>query len=247
MKVAIIPARGGSKRIPRKNVRLFAGKPVIAYAIEAALASSLFDHVLVSTDDADIAHIAKEFGADAPFIRPNQLADDHTVIADVIRHAIEWVEASIGPVDYACCVYATAPMIMQEYLAQGLLALTEGKADFALSVTSFPYPIQRALRRDADGNVSMIQPQYALTRSQDLDDCCHDAAQFFWGTGAAFLGKVTATRTAGIYVPRYTVQDIDTEEDWLLAELLFKASTMQAISNAPRNSKRIVGENVDDQ
>ncbi|PIE42988.1 MAG: pseudaminic acid cytidylyltransferase [Gammaproteobacteria bacterium] len=235
MKLAIVPARGGSKRIPGKNIRLFAGKPIITYSIEAALACRLFDHVIVSTDDQQIADQAIECGAEVPFTRPAGLADDFTVIADVIRHTIEWFSLERNQqIDQACCIYATAPLIQPESIRRAMAVLAEGRADFALSVCSFSFPIQRALKMDEQGCVSMVNPEYASTRSQDLQECYHDAAQFYAGTGDAFSGKVTAPVTAGVPVPRNTVQDIDTEEDWAVAEQMYYAYRYLA---ARRHSK----------
>ncbi|MCG8609053.1 MAG: pseudaminic acid cytidylyltransferase [Pseudomonadales bacterium] len=236
MKLAVIPARGGSKRIKKKNTRQFAGKPIIAHTILVALGSGLFDRVIVSTDDSDIATVAEAYGADVPFIRPAHLADDHAVIADVVRHAVEWFEqkgqyfAAIG------CLYATAPLIQPRYLKQGLEIIEQGQADFSLSVTTFPYPIQRALKCDEQGLLQMAQPEYALTRSQDLPDCFHDAAHFYLGTADAFKGNVQSPRTAGVQVPRYLVQDIDTEEDWQFAELIYQAHQAQQIQKFQENS-----------
>ncbi|PID42470.1 MAG: pseudaminic acid cytidylyltransferase [Proteobacteria bacterium] len=224
MKVAIIPARGGSKRIPGKNIKQFAGKPIISYSIEAALACGLFDHVIVSTDDEEIAAQAASCGAEVPFLRPARLADDFTVIADVISHTIEWFNLERQQeVSWACCIYATAPLVQPESICEGMKLLTKGKADFVMSVCTFPFPIQRALKMDGQGRISMANPDYALTRSQDLEERYHDAAQFYAGSGDAFTGKVAAPVTVGVQVPRITVQDIDTEEDWAVAEQMYHA------------------------
>jgi pseudaminic acid cytidylyltransferase len=224
MRLAVIPARGGSKRIPRKNIRLFAGKPVMAYSIQAALASGCFDQVIVSTDDESIAAIAREYGAATPFMRPAALADDHTVLADVITHAITWYQGQGHDVNHACCIFATAPFISAVDLKAGQDALTATGKHFALSVTSFAFAVQRALRVGRDGTVDALYPQYRQTRSQDLDEGWHDAGQFCWGTTQAFMQKlpVFAPHTVAVKLPRHRVQDLDTLEDWHRAELMYQ-------------------------
>lgn len=224
MKLAIIPARGGSKRIARKNIRPFAGRPVIAYSVEAALGSRCFDHVIVSTDDDEIADIARACGAEVPFTRPAALSDDHTVLADVIVHAIEWFEGRGQPVQAACCVFATAPFVSAAAIRQGADALAGGKS-FAIAVTSFPFAVQRAVRILPDGSLDALYPQYGQTRSQDLEPAWHDAGQFCWGTRDAFIQRLPAfaPHTAAIKLPRHLVQDLDTPEDWHRAELMYEA------------------------
>jgi pseudaminic acid cytidylyltransferase len=224
MRLAVIPARGGSKRIPRKNIRLFAGKPVMAYSIKAALASGCFDEVIVSTDDEAIAAIAREYGAAVPFMRPTELADDHTILADVITHAINWYRGQGHVVNQACCIFATAPFVSAADLKAGQDALTSKGIHFALSVTSFAFAVQRALRLSNDGTVDAMYPQYRLTRSQDLDEGWHDAGQFCWGTAEAFIQKlpVFAPHTVAVKLPRHRVQDLDTLEDWHRAELMYE-------------------------
>ena len=222
MKLCVIPARGGSKRIPRKNIREFCGKPMIAWSIEAALASGCFDQVIVSTDDEEIASIAESFGAEVPFRRPADLADDHTATRPVVIHAIRETEKHFGRTEYVCVIYPTAPLIQVADLQRGLEHLIAAKADFAFSVTSYAYPIQRALRLTSSGGVSMFQPQHRQTRSQDLEPAYHDAGQFYWGRAEAFLeGRQTFSgASVPIILPRWRVVDIDTEEDWRQAELL---------------------------
>lgn len=225
MKIAIIPARGGSKRIPRKNIKQFAGKPIIAYSIEAAKATNLFDAILVSTDDEEIAEVAKNLGADVPFLRPKVLADDFTGTNAVVKHAIQWVQDNRAPVHFACCIYATAPFVQPRYLMRGYEQLVRTKKSFAFSVTSFPFPIQRAVRLTEDGGVAALYPEFISTRSQDLEEAYHDAGQFYWGTAEAFLdnGVIFSPASVPIILPRYLVQDIDTLEDWMRAELMFRA------------------------
>ncbi|MCD6732500.1 MAG: pseudaminic acid cytidylyltransferase [Burkholderiaceae bacterium] len=229
MRLAVIPARGGSKRIPRKNVRPFAGKPIIAYSIEAARASALFDRVIVSTEDDEIARVARDCGAETPFVRPRELSDDHTGTNAVVRHAISWFGEHGALPQHVCCIYATAPFVQPRYLREGYERLVASGKSFAFSVTSFAFPIQRALRIDADGCVQPIWPEYIARRSQDLEEAYHDAGQFYWGTARAFLDDVVLYSAASVPVilPRHLVQDIDTEEDWVRAELMFRALQAQ--------------------
>lgn len=225
MKVAIIPARGGSKRIPRKNIKLFAGKPIIAYSIEAAQNCGLFDRVVVSTDDDEIAEVARSFGAAIPFLRPKELADDHTGTNEVVKHAIQWFAAQGRPVNYACCIYATAPFLQPAFLREGYEKLAASAKSYAFAVTSFPFPIQRAIRLRPEGTVEPLHPEYIFARSQDLEETYHDSGQFLWGRAEAFLSDTIAFSPASIpvIIPRYLVQDIDTPEDWTRAELMFQA------------------------
>ncbi len=221
--VAVIPARGGSKRIPRKNIRPFAGKPIICHSIEAALQSNLFDRVIVSTDDEEIAEVSRSFGAEIPFMRPSALADDFTTTNDVVKHCLQWLQESQYPVKHACCIYATAPFVRRKYLQKGYeLLLSSGKS-FAFSVTTFPFPVQRALRITEQGTIEAIYPENNLARSQDLEEVYHDAGQFYWGKTAAFLGNevIYSQASVPVILPRHLVQDIDTPEDWQRAELMF--------------------------
>lgn len=225
--VAVIPARGGSKRIPRKNIREFDGKPIIAYSIEAALKLKLFDRVIVSTDDEEIASVSREYGAEVPFLRPAELADDYTGTNAVTKQAIEWLNTNDGKVEYACCIYATAPFIQTRYLESGYEKLiTSGKA-FVFSVTSFPFPIQRAIRLNEQGEVVAFHPENYYVRSQDLEEAFHDAGQFYWGRADAFLNDEIPFSPVSlpIILPRHLVQDIDTEEDWQRAEYMHKVLT----------------------
>lgn len=225
MNVAVIPARGGSKRIPRKNIKPFLGKPIIAYSIEAAKDTKIFDLILVSTDDEEIAGVAKSFGANVPFLRPKTLADDFTGTNAVVKHAIEWLQTNGTPVSYVCCIYATAPFVRPAYLMQGYERLVASGKSFAFSVTSFPFPVQRAVRITKDGAVDAFYPEYISVRSQDLEEAYHDAGQFYWGTTGAFLNEEVLFSPASvpIILPRHLVQDIDTLEDWVRAELMYRA------------------------
>lgn len=225
MRLAVIPARGGSKRIPRKNIKLFSGKPMIAWSIEAALQSGCFDQVVVSTDDAEIAAVARQYGAQVPFMRPAALSDDHTGTTAVVAHAIDWFAAQGQMPEQVCCLYATAPFVSVDDLRRGLAVLTETGADYAFSVTSYAFPIQRAIRITTAGRVEMFNPEHFNTRSQDLEEAYHDAGQFYWGKASAWLhgNIIFSTASAPVMLPRYRVQDIDTPEDWLRAEWMFKA------------------------
>jgi pseudaminic acid cytidylyltransferase len=226
MRMAVIPARGGSKRIPRKNVKLFCGKPIIAWPIEAALRAGCFDDVIVSTDDLEIARIAEQHGANVPFLRPATLANDFVGTIPVIRHATEWLQQNGKSPHQVCCIYATAPFLHESDLLRGLALLQENKCSYAFSVTSYQYPIQRAIRITEQGRVEMVQPEYLNTRSQDLEETMHDAAQFYWGEAQAWLEErpIFASTSVPVFVSRQLVQDIDTLEDWSLAEKMFAAN-----------------------
>jgi N-acylneuraminate cytidylyltransferase len=225
MRLAVIPARGGSKRVPRKNVRPFAGRPMIAWPIAAAIESGLFDRIVVSTEDEEIVQAAVAAGAEAPFRRPPTLSDDHTPTRPVIQHAIREMERLFERPDLVCCIYATAPFLHAADLQDGFEALLSGDWDYAFAATSFAYPVQRALRRTEQGGVAMLQPEFRAARSQDLEEACHDAGMFYWGRAEAFLDDrpVFSDRSTPIMLPRTRVHDIDTEEDWARAELVFRA------------------------
>ena len=229
MRLAVIPARGGSKRIPRKNIKPFCGKPMIVWSIEAALQSGCFDQVIVSTDDAEINDVARQYGAAVPFMRPAELSDDHTGTLPVIRHAIEWFNGQGQAIEQVCCLYATAPFVRSEDIQRGLQILNETGSDYAFSVTSYAFPIQRAIHITDQGRVEMFNPEHFNTRSQDLDEAYHDAGQFYWGRASAWLqGKmIFSPDSAPVLLPRHRVQDIDTPEDWLRAEWMFKAMQAQ--------------------
>ena len=225
MRLAVIPARGGSKRIPRKNIKIFGGKPMIAWSIEAAIQCGCFDRIIVSTDDTEIAEVARAHGAEVPFVRPPELSGDHTGTIPVIAHAIQWQNDSGPSATQVCCIYATAPFIQYEDLKRGLEFLNNSGADYAFSVTSFAFPIQRAIRITAEQRVEMFQPDQFNTRSQDLEEAWHDAGQFYWGRSEAWLAQspLFTPQATPVCLPRYRVQDIDTVEDWDRAEWLFKS------------------------
>ncbi|MDT0582816.1 pseudaminic acid cytidylyltransferase [Brumicola blandensis] len=228
MKIAVIPARGGSKRIPKKNIKAFAGQPLIAYSIKAAQESGLFDDIIVSTDDEAIAELAKQYGAKVPFMRPDVLSDDMTGTRPVTNHAIEWYRDNIATPTFCCCIYATAPFLQAKYLQHGLQGLLDDPSKgFAYSVTSFPFPIQRALFLKENYAFPAFQEDI-YKRSQDLPEAYHDAGQFYWGTTEDYLSPKAIFSEHGIPVvlPRHLVQDIDTPEDWDRAELMYQAYMM---------------------
>jgi pseudaminic acid cytidylyltransferase len=224
MNIAVIPARGGSKRIPRKNIKAFGGKPMIAYAITAAKNSCLFDHVLVSTDDAEITSIANTWGAETPFVRPAELANDFTATVPVVAHAIQACEALGWSFDNVCCIYPGVPFIEVEDLQGAFKQLAVGSADYCFPVTEFPSAIQRALKRNSDGVMLPFYPEFQLTRTQDLEPAYFDAGQFYWGNKRAWLNNPRIHSSGiGYQIPSWRVVDIDTPEDWERAELLAMA------------------------
>jgi pseudaminic acid cytidylyltransferase len=220
----VIPARGGSKRIPRKNIKEFNGKPIIAYSIEAALKSNCFSQVIVSTDDDEISEVAKKYGALVPFVRPDELSNDYAGTIPVIKHAIEWMEDNNNYIENVCCLYATAPFIQSKIISKAYQQLQDSNSDYCFSVTSFSFPIQRAIKIVQGDKVNMFYPEHFNTRSQDLEEAYHDAGQFYWGKAQAFKDESPLfSEVATPYVlPRYLVQDIDTMEDWIRAETMYK-------------------------
>jgi pseudaminic acid cytidylyltransferase len=223
--VAIIPARGGSKRIPDKNIKVFSGKPIIAYSIEAAKISGLFDRIIISTDSEKISQFAVSSGAEVPFIRPAELSDDFTSTSEVVVHTLDWLRKNDSAPEYFCCIYATAPFLAVHYLKQGLNILKDRKAVTSFAVTSFPFPIDRALEIDKSGRVRMVWPEHENTRSNDLPERYHDAGQFYWGNTVKFLKerRLFSLKSYPVILPRYLVCDIDTLEDWETAERAYRA------------------------
>ena len=232
MRLAIIPARGGSKRIPRKNIKLFGGKPMIAWSIEAAKQSGCFDRIIVSTDDSEIAEVALTYGAEVPFTRPPELSGDHIGTIPVIAHAIDWhnKNADISAVQ-ACCIYATAPFLSPQDILRGLNLLETSDAEYAFGVTNYAFPIQRAIRLTSNQRVEMFEPQHFNTRSQDLEEAWHDAGQFYWGKTDAWLNGKPIFHGAAtpVFLQRRQVQDLDTLDDWLYAEMIYKINKMDLI------------------
>lgn len=224
MIVAIIPARGGSQRIPRKNIKVFCGKPIIGYSIEAAINSGCFDKVIVSTDDDEISEIAESFGAEVPFVRPTKLSDNFAGTIPVIKHAIEWLDEHTESPLEVCCLYATAPFVQSDTIKKAYFQWNESQADYCFSVTSFPFPIQRAIKVSQDSRIEMFYPEYLEFRSQDLEESYHDAGQFYWGKAEAFKQQkpIFSEDATPFILPRHLVQDIDTNEDWIRAEIMYK-------------------------
>lgn len=221
--VAIIPARGGSKRIHRKNIKEFHGKPLIAYSIQVALKSGIFEKVIVSTDDEEIANIAKKFGAIVPFIRPKELSDDFTGTGDVIKHTLNFLKENGEHYDYACTIYATAPLLQEMYLVEGYETIKTTDAKMVFSVTSMPFPIQRTFKINSKGRCEMFTPEHFYTRSQDLEEAYQDAGQFYFeNLNKEFADIPFGKESIPIILPRHLVQDIDTLEDWKRAELLYQ-------------------------
>ena len=222
MNIAIIPARGGSKRIPKKNIRLFRGKPMIAWSIEAAIESNCFDKVFVSTDSEEIASIAKSLGAWVPFLRPNNISDDYSTTKDVIEYCIQWFKEKNIVVNYVCCLYATAPFVRADDLKKGLNLINQQTENrFIFSATNFSFPIQRAIKINEEGISSMFYPENFNVRSQDLENAYHDAGQFYFAKPNVWINKENLFEDAlPILIPNWRVQDIDEEDDWARAEML---------------------------
>jgi len=224
MRLVVIPARGGSKRIPRKNIKSFCGKPMLAWSIEAALASGCFDRVVVSTEDVEIAEVARQNGADVPFLRPISLADDYTGTNAVVAHAMEFFEGQGEVMDFVACIYATAPFLRAETISQGLdMLMANPQAQYAVTVTPFDFPIQRSLRI-MGAEMVMREPEFIQSRSQDLEPFFHDAGQLYWARGEGFRtsSSVFMGRVVPIVLSPEYVQDIDTPDDWVCAEAKFR-------------------------
>lgn len=218
--LCIIPARGGSKRIPRKNIKLFMGKPIIAYSIEAALQSGLFDEVMVSTDDEEIAEVARQYGARVPFMRSEETSNDYAGLADVIDEVLSKYKCLGYIFNNWCCILSTAPFISLSLLIESYNSFEIHGFDTLRPVVRFSYPIQRAFKMSDKGSVTFMYPQYTHTRSQDLELAYHDAGLFYWGTTSkGFKGD----NWGGFEIDEKYCQDIDTESDWLIAEIKYKA------------------------
>jgi pseudaminic acid cytidylyltransferase len=225
LNIAVIPARGGSKRIPRKNIRPFLGKPMIAYAIEAARSSGLFEHVVVSTDDDEIAAVAAAHGASVPFRRPKELADDQTITVPVIAHAVQWFIDQGHAVDAACCIYPCVPLLQGADLREAYALFQERGAPYVYPVLAFHSSPWRAMTRPENGPMQFVYPQYELTRTQDLPTCYHDAGQFYWGKATAWTsGLRMHSHGHGWQMSPHRVVDIDTPDDWQRAERMARAA-----------------------
>ena len=223
--IAVIPARGGSKRIPLKNIKPFCGKPMIVYSIEAAIRAGIFDEIIVSTDDEEIADVARNAGASVPFMRPKELSDDFTATGAVVEHAIKFLQARGDRIKFVCTIYATAPLIDEIYIKLGLEKLRASNAKNAFSCTSMPFPIWRTFKIAKDGRCEMFWRENFDKRSQDLEEAYQDAGQFYWtnldapSSDEIFFGR----DSIAIVLPRHLVQDIDTPQDWIRAEFLYEA------------------------
>tara|TARA_Y200000002_G_scaffold340734_1_gene311474 strand:- start:1106 stop:1783 length:678 start_codon:yes stop_codon:yes gene_type:complete len=223
MIIAIIPARGGSKRIPRKNIKKFNGKPMIAWAIQVAKKSQLFDYIIVSTDDNEIKNIAEQHGAIVPFIRPSNISDDETPTVPVISHAVKEIDRLYQSVEYACCIYPCSPFILVSDLVKSFNLLKSSSESFVYPVTEYPHSIFRAMRQSKEGKMEFLYPEHELSRTQDLEETFHDSGQFYWGKAEAWRRlKKMHTDGVGMKIPSYRVIDIDTEDDWKRAELFFQ-------------------------
>lgn len=223
MKIAVIPARGGSKRIPRKNIKPFCGKPMIAWSIEAARLSGLFERIIVSTDDAEIAEVSKQWGSEVPFMRPKELSNDYAGTTPVIAHATQWALDQGFDIEAVCCIYATAPLVQTDDLKLGWDTLNSGDWDYTFTAAEFAAPIFRSFKQTAEGGIEMFFPEHFTTRSQDLPVALHDAGQFYWGRPAAWLKnkRIFDRHSVPVIIPHCRVQDIDDWDDWKMAEIIF--------------------------
>jgi pseudaminic acid cytidylyltransferase len=228
--IAIIPARGGSKRIPRKNIKEFNGMPLLAYSIAAAKSSGLFQHIIVSTNDDEIAAVANAWGAETPFARPENLADDHTPTAPVIAHAINaCIEKKIYA-EYVCCIYPTCPFLNESDLFAALKRLKDSEADFSFPVAKYHSPIQRALKLIDGNKLEPFDINYELKRTQDLEPAYYDAGQFYWGSTISWLNMQSIySNSIGLPIPSWRAIDIDNQSDWDLAELIYCAINLKNI------------------
>lgn len=222
--VAIIPARGGSKRIPKKNIKDFLGKPIIAYSIQLAVSSKLFDKVIVSTDDEEIKEVAIKYSAEVPFIRPKEISDDFTGTHEVIGHAVKWLEDNNEKMDYVCCIYPTAPLIQKDDLIKGYKIIKTGKWNSVMAATNFSYPIFRSFENLPNGGLKMFFPEHYSSRSQDLPEAYHDAGQFYWAKPEIWKEKPKGydDKTSLIKIPNFRVKDVDTFDDWDSLEIIYK-------------------------
>jgi len=231
--VAIIPARGGNKCTSCKYIKDFCGKPVISYSIEVAKVSGLFDRIIVSTDDEEIAEVSKKYGAEIPFMRPEELADDYTAPNAVVKHALEWLVGQGEIIEYACCIHASAPLIQVGHLKESYEKLLSSGKNYVFTVTSFEFPIQRALGLNNNGELEPFFPEHILSRSQDLEDAYRDAGQFCWGKAEAYLQDLCSFDSGAFpfHLPRYIVQEMDTIDDWQIAELMYAISHFKKIND----------------
>lgn len=224
MNIAVIPARGGSKRIPRKNIKPFNGRPMIYYSIKVAQDSKLFDHIIVSTDDEEIADTAISLGAEVPFKRPLELSEDTTPTVPVMAHAVKTCSELGLYAEFFCCIYPCAPFVMKNDLVTALAQLERSRVEFVYPVTEFSHPVQRSMYRSETGEMEFLYPEYELSRTQDLPVTYHDTGQFYWGRSSAWLDmKRMHSEGAGLVIPNWRVIDIDNADDWKRAELMYKS------------------------
>tara|TARA_Y100001933_G_scaffold163795_1_gene162089 strand:- start:286 stop:1023 length:738 start_codon:yes stop_codon:yes gene_type:complete len=228
--ICIIPARGGSKRIKRKNIRLFQGRPIIEWSIEAAKTSNVFSRIIVSTDNEQIATISQQAGAEVPFMRPKHLSDDYTDTRAVIEHAITKLTIKADETWNVCCLYATAPFVSADRITEGRKYLMNSKpGSVVFAATTFPFPIQRAIKLDGNGYSKPFDSRSIRKRSQDLEEFYHDAGQFYWAKASTWMNNINIfEKGRPLILPRHHVQDIDTEEDWKRAELMHKVLYTEA-------------------
>lgn len=233
MKVAIIPARGGSKRIKDKNIRDFGGQPMIFWAISNAIKSGIFDRIIVSTDSIEVKAIALECGAEVPFIRPAHLSNDLAGTLPVIKHCIDWLEGHDETLSEVCCIYPATPFLEPQDLQKGFRRLFKNDVCFSFSITSYAHPIQRALRINENGLVKMIKKKNSDNQTQDLSEMYHDAGQFYWAMASNWRSEssILSSRASGIIIPRYRAIDIDTWEDWTFAEIIFQAMKFKSVGS----------------
>ena len=224
--MAVIPARGGSKRIPKKNIRPFCGVPLLTRTIELLRATKLFQRIIVSTDDDEIAAVGKQAGAEVPFRRPDDLSGDHVTTIAVVEHAVRAMTDARFQAEFVCCVYPGAALATVEDLTAAYSMLRDSSCDYVFPATAFQSSIHRALRMDAAGGVAMYWPQHELTASQELEPAYHDAGQFYWGRREAWLERrsIYAANSRMLLIPHYRVQDIDTLDDWTRAEMIYEIS-----------------------
>ena len=225
MRVAVIPARGGSKRIPRKNIRIFGGLPMIAHSIRAARESACFNRIIVSTDDAEIAEISRQYGAETPFFRPAELANDYAGTTAVVAHAVNWLTSQHENPGLTCCLYATAPFVRAEDIRAGVGIFGQDRWRYVFSASTYDFPVFRGFTAEAGTGLAMIFPEHANTRSQDLPESFHDAGQFYIADAATWArqDQIFDAHSTFVRLPRWRVQDIDTEEDWVRAEHMYQA------------------------
>jgi pseudaminic acid cytidylyltransferase len=223
MNIAIIPARGGSKRIPRKNIRDFYGHPILKYSIDAAQRSGLFDKIIVTTDDAEIAEIAKSYNVEVPFLRPKHLSDDFAGTTAVVSHALKWLKEAGEKYEFVCTIYPTAPFLSSDHISKGYRVLKSSTATNTFSATASRYPVQRMFKINEQERCEMFFPENFESRSQDLEEAYHDAGQFYWSRVSNY-GKESmfAQSSIPVVLPGYLVQDIDSEDDWVMAEIMYK-------------------------